>query len=69
MDSNPQPGRCRTCMDRMFCCKSSNNIETNPNDDKSKCCGCIPWRKKTQQADVAWAERRASTVDVPQKPP
>lgn len=67
-EEEPKRGKCRLCLDKIFCCKSTNKIEATEVDEVRKCCFCIPCRKKKPQGELAWAGRRDSVNAEPPQP-
>lgn len=63
-------GKCRLCLDKVFCCRSTNKIDGNMDEmqeEVKKCCFCIPCRSKKPMEQIAWSDRRESIVDEPKR--
>ncbi|XP_017835545.1 protein stum [Drosophila busckii] len=61
--SKPQ-GKCGMCLSKIFCCRSVNRVDpiTGNETELSKCCFCIPCRRKKAAASeprVAWRDADA----------
>lgn len=73
---DPAPGCCRTFWGKMFCCRSKHKISSRRSSDMilgemetTKCCFCIPCRKK-RRASMAWSEdRQTSNSSQRSEPP
>lgn len=68
-------GKCRLCLDKFFCCKRTNKIETmeksstmkEMTSSKSKCCSssCFPCRRKAKPKEAtAWTEHGEVVEDM-----
>ncbi|KAL7736453.1 hypothetical protein ACLKA6_019658 [Drosophila palustris] len=59
-----QQGKCGQCLRKIFCCRSVNKVDpiTGDETELSKCCFCIPCRRKrgavtSTEPKVAWRDR------------
>lgn len=61
-------GKCRLCLDKVFCCRSTNKIDGNMVEHEvKKCCFCIPCRSKKPVEQIAWSDRRDSIIGEPKR--
>lgn len=74
---DPPPGCCRSFWSKMLCCRSKQKVSSRRSSqmilgnemETTKCCFCIPCRKK-RRASMAWSEdRQTSNSSQPSIPP
>ncbi|KAJ6647549.1 Protein stum [Pseudolycoriella hygida] len=61
-------GKCALCLDKFFCCRKTNKIEsTSDTEEEGKKCCCFPCRK-SKKGSNAWVDnRRESILSEPKK--